>query len=166
MALLTDSTVDNFIDIPAKLPLTELKSNNWIILASIEIADVTNPIEFIYRWLQINVTEILSDVDDVCAAGGRNNILDETPNAGLAYVVLVRDFDPNITPYSQPYLDFLPVPQEAELAADSVAPIHATRSNTSLVVTDPGVYSVVVANNTSNRKLAISVNASIRVIFP
>jgi hypothetical protein len=126
----------------------------------------------VLRWLQAEIL-VMSDptsgastitstptADGSCVFLGIGATL-STPNMGLAFVGLYRGFDPLKQPAAQ-------AAQEAPLVvgdANTLPPVTAVRTTTATTYVDPGTYSFVVVNNTTDRKISICVTGQVRLNF-
>jgi hypothetical protein len=170
MPYLTQAQLDSTVDLPVALPLADLYPEEWIILSTHQIQSGQS---LSLRWLEASVFSAddptLTRTSDgqlvlQVAQAGDVVIPPQTPQLvleglGLAFLGVYRDFNPLQTPATQ-------AAQEAPLVLGStisVAPFSGRRSlETPLILTDPGAYSFVLANNTSNRLLRIVVNGAVR----
>jgi hypothetical protein len=168
MSFLTDSELDNYVDLPVSAPTILVEQQKWIIVASMM---VTAPMQLVLRLLQLQLVEVVNPFTDGTVVVTPNDqglcvfppsdILLDNPDNGLAYIGLFRGFIPPVTPGSQPV-------QEPPLV---VGGINATAA--AIAVRDPaptsyateGVYSFVLVNNTQNRKLKLTVNGQVRMVL-
>lgn len=149
MPYITEKQFDDQLDLPISLPLTEIEPADWIILTTNRI---TNPQQFTFRWLELQLVSI-SGVTTPLVTVGR----------GLVYVALFKNFPPLSSPGGQ-----VPVGNFAtDLIQISAVGVAQRSPTTSLVVTEPpatsDVYNFVIANNTVNATLRVSVNGSVRM---
>jgi hypothetical protein len=167
MSFITSEQLQRIIDLPVSLPLTTLDPSEWLVISSVTLV---SPERMILKWLQSEIL-ILADIygtvntatsspnaDGQCVFLGGGATLN-TPSLGLAFIGLYRDFDPLKQPSSQ-------AAQEAPLVvgtSSSLPPIAGVRATTPTTYTDPGTYSFVVVNNTSDRKVSIAVTGQVRV---
>lgn len=166
MSYVTTGLLDSMLDLPVSLPLTDLYPSEWLIAATISIS---TPRAFTVRWLQAHLV-VMQDPSTVEGAvilpnsSGTCDIPVQvpnliTPNLGLAWLGLYRNFDPLKLPVFQ-------AAQEAVLQVgevSSVLPVFATRSLTPTTYAAPGAYSFVIVNNTDNRLLRVAVTGQVRV---
>jgi hypothetical protein len=152
------------LDLSTGTPSIELRAQEWIVLSTIQIPD-SQAYSMTLSWLQIHIDQILSDVTDACSSGGKNSISADTPNGSVANAVWLKDFLPDTAPMLQTYYDILLAPADFNVASDAVAPIHSNKITDPVTITDPGTYSLVLANNTLNRKIWVSVNGVIQINY-
>lgn len=167
MSFITSDQLQRLIDLPVSLPLTTLDPSEWLVISSVTLV---SPERMVLRWLQadililadasgtVNTTTSQPNADGQCVFLGGGATLN-TPSLGLAFIGLYRDFDPLKQPVSQ-------AAQEAPIiigTSDSLPPIAAVRPLTAATYTDPGTYSFVVTNNTSDRKVSIAITGQVRV---
>lgn len=166
MAYVTTSILDSVLDLPVSLPLTDLYPDEWLIVSTVSIA---SPRAFTVRWLQVHLVQlvdpslqegsvILPNSAGTCDIPSQVPVI-VTPNQGLAWLGLYRNFDPMKLPSFQ-------AAQEAVLQigdATTVPPIYVARSLTPTTYAAAGSYSFVIVNNTSNRMLRLAVTGQVRL---
>ena len=168
MGYLTQDQLDQQLDLPVQLPLTDLQAEQWLIISTFELV---SPQAFTLRWLQLQLiamsavygsgSTIVVAPDSVgnCVfpAQGPNLVV---PTLGLAYVGLYNAFDPLHQPSFQAAQEApLYIPYNAEL----LPPQYAVRSLSPTIYAAAGVYSFVVVNNTTNQLQSVSVSGQVRV---
>jgi hypothetical protein len=127
MGYLTTSRLTNIIDLPIQLPATEIKMGDWLVVASIKIAE---PMRLRYRFLNLQLHSATVAIADIAST---NKILG---NLGFAYVSLRRDYSAG-NPGSAGGLEVLNI--------SDVGLVE--RSNVETIFSTPGRYSWIVANN-------------------
>jgi len=125
---LTTHKLSNVIDLPISLPATELKQGDWLVVASVKIAE---PMKLTYRLL---TGSILASTVGISQISNSNKIV---ASLGLAYVVLRINYAGG-SPGGAGALD--------TLVMNDLGTIQRNTSST-LTLTTAGVYSWVVANN-------------------
>ena len=168
MGYLTQDQLDQQLDLPVELPLTDLPANQWLVVSSFRL---DTPQAFTLRWLQLHliamqavdstgsVVVVTPDAQGNCVfpPQGPNLVV---PGLGLCYVALYRAFDPGKQPSFQ-------AAQEAPLFIDYVAgqvpPLYAVRSLAPTTYASAGVYSFVVVNNTDNQLESLAVSGQVRL---
>ena len=163
MSLSTTQDADLSVDLPVQLPVTAVPPDCWMVVASVEVK-AGQQLEL--RELQLHVAQIeaLDSSTDPCAAVGLHAVSAEFVAGSLASLFICAAFAPDSRPDTQPYAEVLAAPADYTLAAAAVAPVSARRDPTvPLILTDAGVYSVVVLNNTTNRQLHLAVSGSLRL---
>jgi len=128
MAYLTESKLASVLDLPVCLSSTELKMGDWLLVSTVKIVQ---PMLLTVRYLNI---QLLSCTVDVTKIANVNKIYG---NLGLCYVALRPDYASGSPG--------LPGAVETLVAAD----LGITARNTAapLLITIPGTYSWLVANN-------------------
>jgi hypothetical protein len=127
MGYLTTSKLANIIDLPIQLPATEIKMGDWLVVASIKIAE---PMRLSYRFLnlQLHTSSVaISDISSVNKVSG---------NLGYAYVALRRDYSAG-NPGAAGGLEVLNI--------SDIGLVE--RTNVETIFTTPGRYSWIIANN-------------------
>jgi len=163
MPYVTTTQLDNILDLPVSLPMTDLYPKEWLVVSTVSISA---PRSFTARWVQIHLIEsvdpdsstILPNSSGTCDIPVQTPII-STPGLGLAWLGLYRNFDPLKLPTFQ-------AAQEALIqigTSTSVPPLLAARSLTPTTYTADGAYSWVIVNNTDNRLLRLSVTGQVRV---
>jgi hypothetical protein len=168
MGYLTQEQLDQQLDLPVELPLTDLPPNQWLVVSSFRL---DSPQAFTLRWLQLhliamdpvdsqgNTVVVAPDAQGNCVFPPQGPVL-VTPGLGLCYLALYRAFDPTKQPSFQ-------AAQEAPLFIDFVPnllpPLYAIRSLTPTTYSPAGVYSFVVVNNTENQLESLAVSGQVRV---
>jgi len=167
---LTQAQLDATVDLPISLPLADLYPEEWIILSTHQIqSGQALTLRWMQSWVFTADDPTLTRTTDgqlvlKVEAAGDVVIPPQTPQLlidglGLGFIGIYRDFNPLQAPSAQ-------AAQEAPLvlgSSASIAPFSAERNPASpLVLTDPGAYSCVLSNNTSNRLLRVVVNGVFR----
>lgn len=163
MSFATNQQAGLAIDLPVQLPVIVLPPDGWLIAASIEVP-ANQQLEL--RELQLHVAKIeaLDTSTDPCAAVGQHAVNSEFVAGGLATAFVCKAFAPDSRPDTQAYAEALAAPADYALAAAATAPVLARRDPASpLVLTEAGVYSVVVLNNTTNRQLHVALSGAARL---
>lgn len=127
MGYLTENKLKGTIDLPIALPATTIKQGDWVVVATVKLVA---PQRLSLRSLTLQLLEANVDVADIATA---NKVV---PNLGLLYVVLRKDYTSG-TPGGSGALDYL--------ALDDVG--VTTRSTVPVLLTAPGSYSLICANN-------------------
>ena len=168
MGYLTQDQLDQQLDLPVQLPLTDIPPNQWLVVSTFLI---NTPQAFTLRWLQLHLiaqsaTNSLGSTVVVTPDASGNCVFPaQGPNLvvstlGLVYVGLYSAFDPLKQPSLQAAQEApLYVPYNAAL----LPPQFAVRALTSTTYISPGVYSFVVVNNTTNQLQSVSVSGQVRV---
>lgn len=127
MGFLTENKLRNVVDLPIGLPDTTLKQGDWLVISTVKIVA---PQKLSMRSLTMQMVDASVDIDLITTG---NKV---TPNLGLLYVVLRRDYASGV-PGGSGALDYLFL----ENLGTTV------RSTVPVVLTTPGNYSLIVANN-------------------
>lgn len=127
MGYLTTSKLTNIIDLPIQLPATEIKMGDWLVVASVKIAE---PQRLRFRFLNLQLHSSDVDLADIAST---NKIFG---NLGFAYVALRRDYSSG-NPGQAGGLEVLNI---SEIGL-------VERSSTETIYTTPGRYSWIIANN-------------------
>jgi hypothetical protein len=127
MGYLTTSRLTNIIDLPIQLPATEIKMGDWLIVATIKIAE---PMRLRYRFLNLQLHSSTVDMADIAST---NKI---SGNLGFAYVALRRDYSAG-NPGAAGGLEILDISEIGLVERNNVETIFST----------PGRYSWIIANN-------------------
>lgn len=127
MAYLTESKLRNNVDLPIALPDTTLKQSDYLVVATVKLLSAQR------LSLRSLTLQLLESTVATSLVDSTNKIIS---NLGLAYVVLRKDYVSG-TPGTTGALDYIYV--------DSLT--TATRSIVPVVLTTPGNYSIIVANN-------------------
>jgi len=128
MSYLTETKLESIIDLPVALPSTEMVMGDWLVFASIKLFQ---PHRLRYRMLNLQLHSSNVDIADISSP----NLI--YANLGLAYVVLRLDYtsgDPGLGGA----LDTLIVSEAGIVSRDITS---------ELILTTPGLYSWVIANN-------------------
>lgn len=128
MAYITENQLSNMMDVPVALPATDLRMGDWVVVSTVK---VVAPMRLTYRMANLNV--MLATVDTALVTNG-NKIYG---NLGLAYLTLRLNYSTG-SPGAAGGLDVL--------VANALG-ITSRDASTSVVVTVPGIYSWIVANN-------------------
>ena len=128
MAYITENQLSNMMDAPVALPATDLRMGDWVVVSTVK---VVAPMRLTYRMANLNV--MLATVDTALVTNG-NKIYG---NLGLAYLTLRLNYSTG-SPGAAGGLDVL---------VANVLGITSRDASTSVVVTVPGIYSWIVANN-------------------
>lgn len=127
MGFLTANKLSNVIDHGICLPATELRQSDWLILASVKIAE---PMKLRYRFMNLYVINSTVNVSDITSL---NKIFG---NLGLAYVSLRLNYVSG-SPGEGGGIDVL--------VADDLGVFQ--RPTAELILTTPGVYTWLLASN-------------------
>ena len=168
MGYLTQDQLDQQLDLPVQLPLTDLQASQWLIISTFEI---TSPQAFTLRWLQLQLTAmsavdstggtvvVTPDASGNCVFPAQGPSL-VVPTLGLVYVGLYSALDPLQQPSFQAAQEApLYIPYNAAL----LPPQYAVRSLKPTIYASAGIYSFVVVNNTTNQLQSVSVSGQVRV---
>ena len=128
MGYLTESQLDNVIEMPIALSSTALKMGDWLIIGSVKIQQ---PMRLTVRMLNL---QVLTSTANVVALDATNLVYG---NLGIVYVVLRKDYLSG-NPGAGSGVDSLAATGLGFFFRDITAPV---------MVTDPGVYSWIIANN-------------------
>lgn len=128
MAYITENQLSGVVDLPICLPATDLRMGDWLTVA---VVKVTEPMRLTYHTAQINL--MAASVDTSLITSG-NKIYG---NLGLAYLTLRLNYGSG-SPGVAGGLDAV---------VASALGVTARDSSTSVIVTEPGVYSWLVASN-------------------
>ena len=128
MAYLTESKLASVLDLPVSLSSTELKMGDWLLVSTVRIVQ---PMLLTVRYLNI---QLLSCNVDVTKIANVNKIYG---NLGLCYIALRLDYTSG-----NPGL-----PGAVETLVASDLGITARNTASPLLITVPGTYSWLVANN-------------------
>lgn len=135
MAYLTDSEVEDKIDLPVSLPLTEIYPGDWLIVSSVKVSELT-PVRLSIRFLQIQLMA-LSDGTNTSAAGQKCGAQSLT---GSVRIGLYKDYlNVSQTP-SGPLLEVVASGVPAQIVSRDLSLEPA-------IFTEPGVYSVIVVGD-------------------
>lgn len=168
MSFLTDSQLDNQLDLPVSSPTILLEQQDWIIVASVKIS---SPAQMVLRWIQLQLVELVNPLTDgstvvtpnsqgLCVFPSSDVVLTNS-DYGLAYLGLYFGFTPSVSPWIQSL-------QEPPLTVGGVgatAPAIAIRSLIPTTYVTPGMYSFVLVNNTQNYNLKLTVNGQSRIVL-
>ena len=127
MGYLTENKLKSVVDLPIALPDTTLKQGDWLVVATVKLVA---PQRLSMRSLTMQVREASVDTSLI---GTVNKVV---PNLGLVYVVLRKDYSSGV-PGGTGALDFM-------LLNDIGVVV---RSTVPVILTAPGNYSLLVANN-------------------
>jgi hypothetical protein len=128
MAYLTENRLSDIVDIPIALAATELMMGDWIVIASIK---VQTGMRVACSLLTLQVNSCSVPIVNITPA---NFIYG---NLGLIYVVLRKDYTSG-NPGAAGGLDSVVATNLGLFTRDITAPV---------IVTQPGTYSWVIANN-------------------
>jgi hypothetical protein len=129
MSYLTESQLASTLDVPVALAATELKMGDWLLLSTVVIVQ---PMVLTVTWLNMQLVSASVDVAQIT----NSNLI--YGNLGLAYVALRL----NYTSGGDPGL-----PGAVETLVATALGVTARDYTSPLVVTAPGTYSWLVANN-------------------
>lgn len=127
MPFITENRLRTVFDLPIALPATIVKQGDWVVAATVRILA---PQRLSLRSLTLELLEATVDTTLIVPT---NKIV---PSLGLAYCVLRKDYVSG-TPGQTGALDSLKVEGLTT----------ASRSTVPVLVTAPGNYSLIVANN-------------------
>jgi len=127
MAYLTETKLKTTVDLPIALPDTTLKQSDYLVVATVKVLAAQR------LQLRVLAMQMIDSTVDTALVDATNKII---PNLGLAYVVLRKDYVSG-TPGDTGALDYI--------FLDAVG--VASRSTVPFVISTPGNYSIIVANN-------------------
>lgn len=128
MAYLTENQLSNVMDIPVALSATDLRMGDWVVLAAVR---VDSPMRLTYKMANLTVSASTVDPADITAG---NKIYG---NLGLVYLTLRKDYVSGSPGEAGGY--------DALVATDLGT--YSRDTSLGVVVTTPGIYSWIVANN-------------------
>lgn len=128
MAYLTENLLSTTLDTPIALSTTDLRMGDWLVIATVKIAV---PMRLTYRMTSLEL--LTCSVDTALITNGNKNF----GNLGYAYLTMRKDYASG-SPGAAGGLDALVATSLGYFERDTT---------TSVVVTDPGVYSWIIANN-------------------
>lgn len=159
MALITQKTLDDRIELPVALPLTDLEKADWIIVATMKIV---YPAKLYFKWLNLMLTTVVGTDTTTMVNSGR---------PGMAYVGIFKDYNVSTLPD--------PGSLQNEGTTDDLiivtGPGTAIRPNTpesthpTLELSDTSTggigtkYTFIAVNNLVNSAVKISVNGQVLV---
>lgn len=127
MGYLTDNRLKNVVDLPIALPNTTIKQGDWVVIATVKLLA---PQRLSMRSVTLQLVESSVTTSDIASA---NRIV---PNLGLVYLVLRKDYASG-TPGATGGLDYMFL-EDVGIKVRSAVPA---------IMTDPGNYSLICANN-------------------
>lgn len=130
MAFLTQNTLRSTIDLPIALPATTLRQSDWVVAATV-LLNAGQQLSL--RSLAIHFISAAVDVSTIAPS----NLI--VPALGTAYTALCVNYVSGVPGQNAP-IDTLTV--------NSLGVV--TRSVVPLLITTPGYYSLLVANNTQS----------------
>ena len=162
MPLVLEDRLLSLIDLPVQLPQITLPAGGWISIATVRVEDGQS---IDLRWMQVYIAALENNnPDDVCGAVGRNVINPSFESGSIASLFLVKDWSPAADPWGQTVKDYLLCPYDFNTASKAVAPIMSSRPlTTPLQITEAGVYTFVLLNNTTNRNIIVTVDGSVTI---
>jgi hypothetical protein len=128
MAYLTENQLGNMMDIPIALSSTDLRMGDWVVVAATKIV---SPMRLTYKLCNLVVSASTVDPEDITNG---NKLYG---NLGLVYLTLRKDYISG-SPGEAGGLDAL-------VATD--LGIFSRNTALEVVITTPGVYSWIIANN-------------------
>lgn len=157
MSYITDKQLEDRLDLPISLPVTELKSNSWLVVATYALQ---TPMEFQFRFLQLQLisAEVVGGEEGDTETEFSSKLIN--PSKGLCYCGIYQGYTFE-NPSSLANIGTL----NDLIVADKVG-IFSRPTEIPLVISGPAVsqhYSVVVANNTENTNLKLLVNGHLRL---
>ncbi len=142
MGYLTENKLKTTLDLPIGLPDTTLKQGDWVVISTVKLVA---PQRLSMRSVTMQLLE--SSVDTSLIVSGNKVV----PNLGLVYVVLRKDYASGV-PGGTGALDYM--------LLDDLGTV--VRSTVPVVLTAPGNYSLICANNMQPSTLStISTSTSI-----
>jgi len=130
MAYLTEAQLSSVLDMPVALAATELKMGDWLLLSTVQIVQ---PMTLTVTYLNIQMLSASVNLAQIT----NNNLV--YGNLGLVYVALRLNYASGGSPGLPGAIETLVATGMGITARDYTVP---------LVITTPGVYSWLVANNT------------------
>jgi hypothetical protein len=127
MAYLTESKLKSTVDLPIALPDTSLKQSDYVVIATVKLLAAQR------LSLRVLTLQLLSATIDPTVVDATNKVI---PNLGVAYVVLRKDYTSGV-PGDTGALDYIFVENIGV----------ASRTTVPYVMSTPGNYSIIVANN-------------------
>jgi len=145
MAYLTESKLASVLDLPVSLSSTEIQQGDWLLISTVKIV---SPMLLTMRYLNIQLLAANVDINQIT---NTNKIYG---NLGLVYVALRLNYASG-SPGEPGALETLVVSDYGITARDTASP---------LLITTPGYYSWLVANN-MKADTASSIPASTAINF-
>lgn len=151
MGYITEKQIADRLDLPVALPTTEVKRNNWLVVATFKIQ---SPMQLTFRYLQLQLV-------DFTTVGTSGVTLVES-GKGMCYVGIFKNYDgtsPSGNPNLQGTLNDVVI-------ASAAGVVSRNPDNASLVLTGgavPESYSFVLVNNTTNTDIRANINGQIRL---
>jgi len=139
---LTTQELESVIDLPISMPNTLLRSGDWLVVASFNLAEGQT---LVYK--DMNLTVISASIAGVDLALGNEcnqfNIKLLNNSYGISYIGIAKDFSVTTDPQSVAW-----VGTAADvISAVSVGTYTRPSSAIELLITESGIYSVVLVNN-------------------
>lgn len=128
MAYLTENMLSNVLSVPIALPSTDLRMGDWVVIASVRLI---TPMKLTYTVANLQLSASSVDPADITAG---NKIYG---NLGIAYLTMRKDYISG-SPGAAGGYDALIINELGIVSRDT---------STSVVVTEPGLYSWIIANN-------------------
>ena len=153
--LLTIQALDSVIDLPVSMPLTLIRADNWLIVASFRVLSGQT-----VTFRNMNLTVVEASISGVALPLGNQcnqfNIALVNNGYGLAYVGLAKNYSSSTDPQTVTWAGTA----SDVISANSVGLFTRSPEAANLVISEPGDYSFVVVNN-----CATSVSSSTTQLF-
>lgn len=139
--ILTTEALDTVIDVPVAMPLTMIRSSDWLVVASFKLLAGQS---FTFR--NLNLTVIDASVDSVVLPLGNQcnqfNIRLVNNSYGIAYIGIAKDYSASTDPASVTW-----VGSAVDVVSASSVGVYTRGGAETLEITEAGDYSFIIVNN-------------------
>lgn len=157
MSYITQKELDDRMDLPIALPVTELKPNSWLIAS---VYQIQQPMQLTFRFLQLQLlsVEVTGGQAGDTETEFSSDLLDQAK--GLVYAAILPDYSGQ-SPYGLASIGTL----NDIIIADKVGIFSRATENPLIVkgTNIPKHYSVILVNNTSNTIAKALLNGQMRL---
>ncbi len=158
---------DSSIDIPISCPMVSLIPGSWLIVSSIQLLD-GEQLTLENLSLHIRSMEDYTDSNtSISSTSTQNNpisIIPQTLTGGIAYSSLLIVNSIDTYPLLQSNFYTLTAPVDFTTYATMPIPYTALKNEAiSVTASTSGLYSISVANNTTNKAITLNLSGSINI---
>lgn len=139
---LTTQYLESLIDLPVSMPLTFVRADNWLVVASFRLLAGQTA-----TFKNMNLTVIDATVDGVVLPLGDQcnqfNIATVNNSYGLAYIGIAKDYSVSTDPQTVTWVGTAP----DVISANSVGVFTRPQDAEALIISEAGDYSFILVNN-------------------
>lgn len=155
---LAEEYLQQVMDLPVSLPAALIKAANWIVVSSVNVTGTT---QLEYSLANLQLIDALKDgipvdIGNVCTPVDIPLIAE---SRGLAYLAIAFNYSSATPPSQVQWVGTI----DDIIQVNGVGLVSRSETALPLILTNTGIYSWVLVNNTTTLDLRLCVTAQVRI---